>query len=241
MILPIQSACADILVWTTLAPGLQYAQIKTISGFFSGVIYAFKINLNNYQLDLGLAYDMQRPLATVEQLAKASGAMIAVNGGFFTPTLQPVGLRVKQGKLRSPIKQISWWGVFYVDKHNHAHIVSQKQYDSSTGAQFAIQSGPRLVVHGQIPSLKPGVAYRTALGITRSGQVVIVATDNVLMTTDQLARIMSASEYAGGLNCVDALNLDGGSSTQMYAQVGNLNLNVPGFSPVADAVLVFQR
>jgi uncharacterized protein YigE (DUF2233 family) len=105
-----------------------------------------------------------------------------------------------------------------------------------------VQSGPRLLVDGQIPKqLRPGVANRSALGIRRNGQVVILATQNISLSTLELAQIMQRSEPENGLACWQALNLDGGSSTQLYAKVNDFMLSIPSFMPVADVVVVMPR
>lgn len=93
---------------------------------------------------------------------------------------------------------------------------------------------PRLLIRGNIPSLKAGVADRTALGITDEGKVIILVTTNAAMSTRQLAQIMRAPP----LSCSDAINLDGGSSSQLYAKIDSFQLNVHGFSNVSDAIIV---
>jgi exopolysaccharide biosynthesis protein len=45
----------------------------------------------------------------------------------------------------------------------------------------------------------------------------------------------------GGLGCMNALNLDGGSSTQLYAKTQDFSLSIPSFSAVTDAVVVVPK
>lgn len=52
---------------------------------------------------------------------------------------------------------------------------------------------------------------------------------------------MRKPEGEGGMNCVDALNLDGGRSTQLYTQLDKLSLYLPGLSKVSDTVLVIAK
>jgi hypothetical protein len=52
---------------------------------------------------------------------------------------------------------------------------------------------------------------------------------------------MRKPEIEGGLECTDALNLDGGSSTQLYANVRLFKINVPGINAITDAILVVPR
>jgi exopolysaccharide biosynthesis protein len=122
------------------------------------------------------------------------------------------------------------------------HIVNQRNFKKNKEIEFAIQSGPRLVVNGKIPlSLKPGMDSRTALGITKNNDIILVATENLRLTTTQLASVMLAFQIDGGLGCVDALNLDGGSSTQLYASFKNFYLDIAGYSAVTDAIIVVPR
>jgi exopolysaccharide biosynthesis protein len=52
---------------------------------------------------------------------------------------------------------------------------------------------------------------------------------------------MAKPETQGGLACLSALNLDGGSSSQLYASMDDFVIDIPGFSRVADAIVVRPR
>lgn len=222
--------------WKTIAPGIDYLDLESSLLTPWSHVHVFKINLRHNRLKLGLAKHLQQPHASVEALGRNEHALIAINGGFFDKKYQPLGLRASEGQRMNPLKNISWWGVFYT-RRLRAFIASPKQYIPRHGIDFAIQSGPRLVVNGVIPSLKPGRAQRTAMGIDRQGNVLILVTENVSLNTEELAQRMKNSP----LNCKHALNLDGGSSTQLVVNLPNFNLNVHGFSNVSDAVLVVPR
>jgi len=226
--------------WQTLAKGLQYTQLTISPGFPNGSIHAFKFNLKNYRLDLDLTHNNQYPLLSVKSLVLEKKALLGINGGFFTPDLKPVGLRIKNHQVQSPIKNISWWGVFYI-KNNKAYIVKKSHFKNQNSIKLAVQSGPRLIINGRIPRLKPGLAHRSALCITKQGDVIILATQNLLISTKQLANIIRKPLPKNGLGCYNALNLDGGNSTQLYANIGTFQLNIPSFVPVADALLVYPK
>ncbi len=57
------------------------------------------------------------------------------------------------------------------------------------------------------------------------------------MSTTELAQLMKAEP----LNCDNALNLDGGSSSQLHAHLNSFQLDVHGFSNVSDAVIVTAK
>ncbi len=233
-------ATATPTAWQTVAPGLEYTRLGGFTEFPDGYIQAFRIDLNHYNFAIGItkrANDLNFNLA---DLMHAQKAVLATNGGFFTPELKPLGLRVSQGQQLSPLRSTTWWSVFFIAA-NRAQIVNWKNYQENPAVNFAIQAGPRLLINRAIPQLKPDIDFRTALGINQAGQIILLATENLLLATGDLAQIMRRSTAEGGLDCVDAINLDGGNSTQMYAQMPNFNLEVPSYTTVADGVLVIPK
>lgn len=220
------------LPWQTLSPGIDYQQISPSQLSPFALLHIFKLDLKHTSLTF---CPKSTPLSTVKQSALKNHALITLNSGFFSPEYTPLGLRVKDGKQLSPIKPISWWGIFYI-KHNRAHIVNYKRFHQSPHVSFAIQAGPRLIINNKIPKLRPGLAERTALGITRNGELIIVATEHTSMSTTLLAQIMRDK-----LNCSYALNLDGGSSTQLFAQIGQFKRQVLGFSKIPDPLCVYTK
>jgi uncharacterized protein YigE (DUF2233 family) len=219
--------------WRTLAPGVEYQDLIRNPITPWSHIHAFRIDLKNYQLDLVSATDFKEKQAGIDEFARKSQAIIAINGGFFDGQYHPLGLRIDQHRQHHPIKRVSWWGVLFI-KNQTAYIVSSKDYQSDKSIQFAVQAGPRLIIDGHIPHLKPGIAERSALGITRQNHLILLVTNNTMITTTELARLMKAPP----LSCTSALNLDGGSSSQLFAHIQSFRLNVHGFSNVADAIVV---
>ena len=108
------------------------------------------------------------------------------------------------------------------------------------GVQEAIGCGPRLVKQGEIcydPSSE-GFSHakiismsgsRSAIGITRDKQLLLVTTS---CTVRQFADVMKA------LGAYDAMNLDGGASSGLYAN--GRSLQTPG-RLVSNAVVVVKR
>jgi uncharacterized protein YigE (DUF2233 family) len=226
--------------WRELAPGLAYAQISMPKLISSGSIHAFRVDLKYFRLSLALAKEYEGQFASAQNLTLASKGLLGINGGFFSPDMQSLGLRISDGELLNRVKQTPWWGIFLIE-NGQAKVVSAQSYQYKEGVDFAVQSGPRLVVNGQIPTLRPGVAARSILGVRRDGQVIIAATQNVYLATAELAEVLRRSDQENGLGCWQALNLDGGSSTQLYARVNDFVLSLPSFMPVADVVVVLPR
>jgi uncharacterized protein YigE (DUF2233 family) len=217
--------------WTNLADGMQYTDIMPDPTNTSEHLHAFRFDLHKYTLKAELAKNINQTSLFVDQVSSEKNVVIAINGGFFSPDLQSLGLRINNSQVLSPIKKISWWGIFLL-QNNHAVIIPLKAYHPSSQTNFAIQAGPRLIIDGAVAKLHDGKAQRSALGITRDGKVIIAVTDNLLLSTEELAKMLS------GLGCYQALNLDGGSSSQLYAHVNSFSLHVRSLRPVADVIVV---
>lgn len=222
--------------WQILKPGIAYLDLNQNVMTPWSHIHVFKIDLQRYQFNAVLAEDLDETQAFIEDYAKFKDSLIALNGGFFDQKHHPLGLRINNKIKRSRMKNISWWGIFYIE-NNRAHVVSSKQFRETPDIQFAVQSGPRLLIDGEIPRLKTGKAKRTALGITYQGDVIIVVTENTVLTSQELAFLMQSPP----LNCNQAINLDGGSSTQLAAILPSFNLKVPGFSKISDAITITEK
>lgn len=221
--------------WFSIAPGIEYQDIYTNStiNLTNAHIHAFKISLKYNKFNLAFASDLKNKPAFVNNFAKQYAAILAINGGFFDKSSKPLGLRITNYKQYNPIKNISWWGIFYI-KNNKPQISQVNNFNKNNNISFAVQSGPRLIINGRIPKLKPGYAERTALGITQNNEIIIIVTQNFPITTTELAEFMQNSP----LKCANALNLDGGNSSQLVVNLSDFQLNVTGFSEISDAIFI---
>ena len=227
--------------WRLISPGIEYTHLSMLSGFHIGYLHAFRIDLSQNKLELAIAEDQRNKIARVADMTSMYQAVIGINGGFFSQELKPLGLRISSYTERYPLKTTPWWGVFYV-LNDRPYIVSQSKFQANKRIEFAVQCGPRLIINNRIPiSLKPGLNNRTAIGITPNSKIIFAVTDNLKLTTTQLARLMRLRQIDGGLECCNAINLDGGSSTQLSAKGKDFQLEVPSFSAVTDAILVIPK
>ena len=227
---------AEASDWQEIAPGMEYVDLGASLLTPWSHVHVFRVDLKQNQLNVVMAKALSQQHASVEEFAHHSSALLAINGGFFDRNYHSLGLRISNQKQYNPLKRISWWGIFYT-KNQKPYLSSLRTYEGGQQVDFAVQSGPRLLVHGRIPSLKIGHAERSALGISPDGRVIILVTENTPMTTTALAQLMQSPP----LNCTDALNLDGGNSSQLIAQTDSLKVNVHGFSNVSDAIVVIPR
>lgn len=165
---------------------------------------------------------MQGRGATADEVCPSIGA--AVNASFFAEDRSPLGLLVVNGRLVQSRFPRHEWGVFRV-RRGQVEIV-RSTGERAAGVTQALESKPRLIVDGKIQSFKPqGPARRSAIGIDGSGRVLLVATMEYL-TLDEWAALL-----ARDFGCRQALNLDGGPSTQLTIR-GSTVLSVHGGWPV---------
>jgi exopolysaccharide biosynthesis protein len=83
---------------------------------------------------------------------------------------------------------------------------------------------------------------RTIAGVDRDGRIVLVTADGRSTASLGLS-ITESAAVAAALGMVDAVNLDGGGSTTMYAggRVINAPSDATGERPVGDAILVLPN
>jgi exopolysaccharide biosynthesis protein len=165
------------------------------------------------------------------------GYVVSING----PAVQFIGENLKVGdKIDTHIKIIP----YTTSPSSILHLIS---------------GGPRLVKNGVVyvskheerfkTDIAKGRAARTAIGITRDNKVLLVTVDglprgkgphngseSIGMTLEELADLML------NLGAVEAMNLDGGSSTTMWIQGKVINHPVSGSQQrVSNALIVRPR
>jgi len=173
--------------------------------------------------------------ARAEDVCPSPGA--AINASFFDEDRAPLGLLVIDGKQRHPRHPVRGWpgggGLFVVRKGKPTIIAHTAKVPA--GAEYAVQCWPRLVIAGKIPKFKQRpAAVRSAVGIDTNGRVLFAATDGPL-TFESWAAVLRDQ-----FSCTEALNLDGGPSTQLTVR-GKHDITVPGGWPVPVLLTVEQK
>jgi len=219
-----------------VAPGVEFAEYVVSPFRFHTFARAHVIRVDLEKAALAIAYPGDGSFS-VRDLVEATGAQCGTNGGFFDENHRALGLQVSGGKRLTPFRRTDG-GVFVVDEAG-ARVIHSLKFDPSREARFAIQCMPRLVVDGKPLRLKPQSAHRTAIGVDRTGRVILVVTSGQPFRADHFARLLASDGKDGGLECREALNLDGGGSSQMFLRAGGVRCDVPGSDKVASAVVVF--
>jgi len=225
-------ASGEPLGFLAVAPGIAHVTFQVSSGDaepFSG--YAFKIDLDVAELRLVPAGGPSSR-RTVEQIVAHYPAVVAINASFFDKEGRAMGLAVDEGQFIAGGKRKSW-GALVVDEKK-ARIMVGAEISDHLAHRLIVQGIPRLVVAGKVPGLKPQLAERTA--VCADGSIVTLVVSTKAETT-AFARFLAGPPETGGLGCVDALNLDGGPSTQLVVKLPALTLSLSGGWGVPNALV----
>lgn len=213
--------------WREAAPGLETREFTEKLGSRSVSVAVARIDPARWTLRVTDRHQGKVGAgAMVGDVCPSPGA--AINASFFDENVAPLGLLIIDGRQRYPRHPVRGWpgggGLFVVRKGKPSIIAHTAQVPA--GAEYAVQCWPRLVIAGKIPKFKQRpAALRSAVGIDAAGRVLFAATTGSL-TFEEWAAFLRDD-----LGCTEALNLDGGPSTQLAVR-GKKNITIPGGWPV---------
>jgi uncharacterized protein YigE (DUF2233 family) len=156
--------------------------------------------------------------------------LFATNAGMFDPALKPVGLYVEQGRELVRVSTASGYGNFHMKPNGIFYIAAGRAVVAETQAflkqhpqaDLATQSGPMLVINGRLhPRFDRGstsLKARNGVGVRADGKIIFAISQGEV-SFDAFARL-----FRDGLDCPNALFLDGGSASSLFAP----SLNSPG-------------
>ncbi len=158
--------------------------------------------------------------ASLSSVLENKQAIGGVNGGYFEPDFTPVGLLVSQGKTRQKFKKAKLLsGILAVSPKGSISILRSHRFDPKPGAyREAIQCGPMLLEDAiPVPGLNSEKIARRTVAATGPGQRcgLIYITS---VTLADAAEILTIPKVLGGWSPTAALNMDGGSSSALWAR-----------------------
>jgi exopolysaccharide biosynthesis protein len=200
------------------------------------------VRLDPAQFDLKVRY---RPgyAAPVSAWAAQTGALLAVNGGFFTEEGSVTGLTISEGEV---------YGTPYGDYAGMLAVTPEGEvslrwlrtwpYDPYEPLREAVQSFPVLVKPGGVMGFPADAddgrpARRTVVAQDRGGRLLFLVAPGGKFSLHALATWLVASD----LDVEIALNLDGGTSSGMWLQGEGAAIQVESLVPVPSAITVERR
>ncbi len=194
------------------------------------------------------------PYRTFDRLASELGGKgrslrFAMNGGMYRDDLSPVGLYVEDGRTLAPANTKTHTrrpipnfykkpnGVFFVGKGKAGILETSRFLAKKPAARFATQSGPMLVIDGKI---HPAFIRNSKDLKPRNGVCVAGGTQvHFVITRSWVNFYEFARFFRDGLECDNALFLDGGTAPGIYAPGSGRN-DLPGHGGYGPIIAVVE-
>ncbi|HXY61224.1 MAG TPA: phosphodiester glycosidase family protein [Chthoniobacterales bacterium] len=156
----------------------------------------------------------ERRLALSEVMQREN-CLAGVNGGYFDPDGNPVGLLVANGQTLSPLRRARLLSGVLFSVAGKVQIARFSDFSTKQKIDAALECGPMVVdmgkpVHG-LESTRP--ARRTFAAVASADRAALGFCSDV--TLADLALILG-SQFATDFKIQRALNLDGGSSSAFW-------------------------
>ena len=166
--------------------------------------------------------DAATPRPTLPESLQQTGSVAGVNGGFFHPDGQPLGLVIAQGQRINRIETTRLLsGVLYSDARG-IYLQRRARFQDHPGIDALVQSGPYLVENGRaVRGLSAhDASQRTFVATDGRGHWLLGATRTRLTLAD-LAAALSTPGALTPWPVERAINLDGGSSSGFFFDRGS--------------------
>lgn len=202
--------------WQKIEAGLEFSKYTLGPGgaLLRSEVVLLKIDPRKFFLDLAISYSADQ----IKNFCEFENAIAGINANFFDPKNKPLGLLIKDNKLIQGLHRQGnvLTGVFSMEA-DLPKIENRSDFNPSN-KQLALQAGPRLIENGQVLRLtSPEVtSRRSGIAITNKNEVIIYATSLRFPGASllEIQHMLILPE----LDVKDALNLDGGGSSQFYLE-----------------------
>lgn len=197
--------------WEVLHAGLERRVINLVGqeNLLAESLYLLRLDPAFYRFDVAYSPGDPKSLA---QWQLETGALIVVNGGYFTDAHTATGLIISDGQ-RNGISYQGFGGMFAVTATGpEIRWLAAQAYDPDEPLLAALQSFPMLILpggragDGDQNELR---ARRTVIAQDRQGRVLFILAMVGDFTLEGIGKYLAQSD----LDLDRALNLDGGAST----------------------------
>ena len=223
------------LVWQPATDGLVYARVSLVLQNYQDStqrrsLLIAHVDPKKFHFHLFQNPDL-KTAKSVGEIHQQQGSLLTFNGAFFSEDFKALGyLKADGNELHKLSKSALFNGIFAIFADGHAGLIGRDQFAADQALapttpstiSFAIQNGPILLDdQGQIKIVSDDgkLASRTALGLDKDGNIVVILLKQTLLDTDntltlyQFAHLLKDAALLQPLGLHAVLNLDGGPSS----------------------------
>jgi exopolysaccharide biosynthesis protein len=175
-------------------------------------------------------------------IMKREKYVCGVNGGYFDEEFKPIGLRIVNSQMLTPLKRARLiTGVLFASPRG-VQIVRAREFSQRQKIEAAIQCGPFLVDRSQrVAGLNNSQHARRTFAATGANERVLLGVCSEISLAD-VATVLATAAIAADLKIQRALNLDGGSSSAFwFARENGSIFSIPERKPVRDFVALVPK
>ena len=202
--------------WARIGDDLELKKVDlTPASFLSSELYVFRTTLSRLSIRTLRAKDFNRATSDAGTICKMSKALLCVNANFFDEQGQALGLVVERGTTLHPLHRggNTLTGVFQVGRHE-VSIIHRSLYKAGQAIE-AVQAGPRIISGGTIvPVNDQSVSRRAGVCIDSHERLILYLVQSRFSGSTILE--LQEALLQPGIDCKEALNLDGGGSAQLF-------------------------
>ena len=223
----------------SLSGGAEVREVQLSNGGLNAFLTAVVFPEKFFTLRV---VDSPSPGSTkLARVVPAAGCVAGVNGGYFHEDYRPVGLVVSNGSILHPFEKAKLLSGVLAVRAGHIEIVRSGAFKQGRDLQQALQCGPMLV---------EASAPVAGLNAVRSARRTVVATDGhgrwaiaylTHVTLADSSFILTLPGIFGEWAPRAALNLDGGSSSGLWAATEPVPVSLAEFGTVSNYLGLERR
>lgn len=222
--------------WKLLHSGLEHRTIRLLNenGRQNEQLTVFRLDPALY--NVAVAYSPGAP-KTLSTWQEETGALLVVNGGFFTEGFLATGLIVVDGQASGSSYQGFGGMVTMGQSGVEVRSLVERPYQASESFDYALQAFPMLVLNGEsaYQNADFDAARRTVIGLDKDGRLLLIFSAWGRFTLAELSSYLAEADF--GL--VNALNLDGGTSTGFI--LTDPSESIPAFVAVPSVITISPK
>jgi hypothetical protein len=235
-----QTPTPTINTWNKAAPGVEVRSETWKSPSNSLVSDTVSIaRFDLHAVKLSVAYQPNQPLSMQDWMHKENPTAL-INGGYFDSQDNATALVISNGQAFGT-SYPDFGGMLDVDAQGNVQLrsLSEQPYDPSEGLTQATQCSPMLLINGQRTQFKSDAktSPRSVAAIDKQGRLLFIVSPGIAFTLDDMATLLAKSD----LGLVNALNLDGGSSTGLYVNAGSQSVELDSYVNLPLVIVVKEK